>query len=269
LTVSDPARDEVVRLAARATAPDFYLTALLAPVDVRRDLVALAAVFGDVDRIVATVSDPHLAEIRLQWWREALSAALEGTLCGHPIADAAGIAMRRHALPLAEFEGLLEARAFDVYADAMPDEAGLLAYLDRSDGGQFRLLARVVGADPVSPPIGLAALAYGQARLLRHLPRFVHRGHAPFPQVDSHDGVALHAEISRRLDHATRQLALAGAAFRGADRATRLACLPLAVVAPYLSAYRQLGVEQSRAICDIQPIIRIWRMWLAHTLGRV
>ena len=67
-----PSRD--VRDAARAYDRDRYLSALLAPSRARDDLVVLAAYLGEIQRVPLMIREALAGEIRLQWWRDALSA---------------------------------------------------------------------------------------------------------------------------------------------------------------------------------------------------
>jgi 15-cis-phytoene synthase len=262
--VTDSPADEV-RLIARTWAPDHYLAALLAPPAVRADLIALAAFLGDVERIIATVSDPALAEIRLQWWREAIDGAGRGERTGAVIADALGEAIRRHALPTATFDDMLEARSFDLYADPLPDAAAFDAYLVKADGAPFVLAAMILGlpAAPVQPLIRAAADAYGRARLLRTTAAFTARGRDPFA-VARGDGRAAPAPIAE----ARAAFAMARAAWRTAAAPVRTACLPLAVVGPYLDATQGSDFDATRMVADVAPLTRVWRLFVSHTTGR-
>src|ERR671937_1120993 len=91
-------RDVIVEAAARANALDRFLAARLAPRKARRDLIALAAFMGETARIAATTRQPLVGEMRLQWWRDALSAT-SGEATGNPIAEALRETIERHALP--------------------------------------------------------------------------------------------------------------------------------------------------------------------------
>lgn len=257
--------NEEVRLAARAWAPDDYLAALLAPEYVRADLVAIAAFLGDVERILATVSEPALAEIRLQWWRDAIAGAARDERTGHPVADAIGEAIRRHSLPVAEFEGLIEARTHDLYADPLAGEAALEAYLDMADGAAFRLSARCRGADPSTALIAAAGQAYGRARLCRTLAQFVARGRNPFPGEAGEAGTI----IAVQLRAARESLASARALWAKSARDARGACLPLVLVGPYLKAASRPGHDPARMVGDITPLTRVWCLWRAHVTGRL
>ena len=259
--MADPL-DEEVRLAARTYAPDYYLASLLAPVAVRNDLIALAAFFGDVDRIIATISDPALAEIRLQWWRDAIMGAERNIRTGHPVADALGDAVRRHELPLDLFDGLLDARSFDLYADPVPDEPTFDAYLAKSDGAAFTLAARII--DPAGPTpsrlVQATGRAYGWMRVLRTLALAKARARDPFPPSFG----TREAASARARD----VLASARTAWRGASDKERLACLPLAVVGPYLNATERVDDDPTMMVADISPLTRVWRLWTAHVTKR-
>ena len=70
--------------AVRQHDPDRFFTALFAPADKRDALLALYEFNHELARARAMVSEPHLALIRLHWWREVL----EGTAKRHPLAEA-------------------------------------------------------------------------------------------------------------------------------------------------------------------------------------
>ena len=258
-----------VRSSARAWAPDHYFTALLAPRGAQADLVALAAFLGDVERIVATVSEPALAEIRLQWWRDAIFGAAQGELTGHPLADALGAAIRRHGLPVAEFAGLIEARTGDLYADPIADEQALGMYFHHTDGAAFRLAARCLGSQVWGVNlVQHTKHAYGITRLIRTLPVALARGRMPLPGVDYDNSARMQEGLRRWHQTARDRLVLGRAIWRHSPLPERAACLPLALVAPYLEAIGRPGHDPARMVADIAPLTRLWRLWLAHVTGR-
>src|ERR671926_643162 len=63
---------------------DRFLAALFAPEPARRGLLALYAFNVEVSRVRDRVSEPLPGEIRLQWWRDAISAREGGLDGGHP-----------------------------------------------------------------------------------------------------------------------------------------------------------------------------------------
>ena len=267
--MADDALDELRRTAKRS-APDAYVTALLAPHDRQRDMIALAAFFGDVERIVTTLSDPNIAEIRLQWWRDAIQSAPTGANTGHPGADALAHAITTHALPFETFDALLDARALDLYADPLPNEAALDAYLTKADGAAFQLFAKCLGsANPASSPlIVYTARACGIARLIANMPVFLARGRAPFPGCDAANPVELHSTLDVRRAQARDALNSARGIWRTSTQAERAACLSLALVGPYLKRSNNPGHDPARALTQVEPLTRMWRIWQAYALGR-
>lgn len=259
-----------LRQSAKSYAPDAYVTALLAPYDRQRDMIALAAFFGDVERIVTTLSDPNIAEIRLQWWRDAIQSAPVGSNTGHPGADALAHAIRTHALPFETFDALLDARALDLYADPLPNEAALDAYLTKTDGAAFQLFAQCLGsANPASSAlIPHAARACGLARLIANMPVFLARGRAPFPGCDAANPVERHSALDARRAQARDALNSARGIWRTSPQAERAACLSLALVGPYLKGSNRSGHDPARSVTQVEPLTRMWRLWQAYALGR-
>jgi 15-cis-phytoene synthase len=256
--------DDAIAL-ARGFAPDFYLAALLAPRAARTELVALAAFFGDVERIILTVSEPPLAEIRLQWWRDALIGAESGANSGHPVADFLGDGVRAGRLPIALFDDLIEARTFDLYADAVPDEAFVTGYYDKADGGAFRLAAGALGCghSPPSALIQAAGRLYGATRVHRSMVALRARGRMPFPGLAYEDDARLQAELSLRRDALAVGLTDARLLWRNGPLVERAACLPIALVADYLAILRRPEPASQRRV-GVLPLTRVWRLWRAH-----
>lgn len=274
---------DVVAIAARAYERDRYLTALLAPAAARPDLIALAAFAGEIARIPGYVSEPVLGEIRLQWWRDALDAQISGTATsGHPIADALGRALQRHRLDSTLLHGLIDAHSARLEAAPFADLPALADNLAASEAAQFTLAGRVLGSAAADPAlIHDAGQAYGLARLLIELPATLAEQRCLLPtNLLAAHGATLdrlgEPEALERLGDIVRQLAATadGAAqrvrggFRAAPPATRNALLPVALVRPYLQACQRGGLGAVQAM-DIAPLTRVWRLWLAHRLGRL
>lgn len=222
-----PSSDEAVTAAARAGEPDRYLAALLAPSAVRGDLIALAAFAAEIARVPAMVTrEAAMGEMRLQWWREALAETPGEGRAGHPVADAVRAAVRRHGLSREALEGLIDARALELYADPPPDERALAQGFERIEAALFALSARVLGAPGVGDGPALAAAchasgqAYGPARLLYTL---VLAGKPA--GTDQADAWRIRARA---------ELAAARRHVANLPRSVRPAFLPLALVEPYL-----------------------------------
>ncbi|MDX2205592.1 MAG: squalene/phytoene synthase family protein [Hyphomicrobiaceae bacterium] len=268
--------------AARDGAYDRAMAALLAPPPEREALLALAALSAELVRIAPqTRREPHMGEIRLQWWREALAPAAPPS--GNPVADAVKAAMARHGWAAADIEGIVDAHAHDGLADAYADDAELIAGLRLGEGALFRLAAATLGMAPGAELDRLAehaGVAYGLARRLLALPQLVALGHVPLPQarIDA-AGLSLpeilagEAEVAGLVADlgalAADRLALARPAVRGLGRRIRCAFLPLALVGSYLRKATRAGRNPLRDAAEVAPIERLARLLAAHALGRL
>ena len=284
ITESETSHEDVIRASARAWELDRYLAALLAPRQVRQDLLALAAFAGEVARIPAFVTEPMMGEIRLQWWREALENTDLATRSGHPVADATRLTAARHRLPLGLLIGFIDAQTVLLHDELIKDDQMLAAHLAKTEGALFELALRILGrGDETAHVTALAAgRAYGLARVLVELPALwaqrrilipkarLDAAGLTFPQVQAGvpaerltpvlEGLAQEAERSfgevRRLE---RQL----------SRAQCAALLPVAVVEPYLRAFRKGRRDPLREPLDIAPLRRVLALWWSHLRGRL
>jgi phytoene synthase len=94
---------------------DRFLAALFAPEPARSGLLALLALDHELSRTPSVTSEPLLAEIRLQWWREAVAeAAGQGKPRAQPIVEALSETVRRHGIALDALVALIDARAEEI-----------------------------------------------------------------------------------------------------------------------------------------------------------
>jgi phytoene/squalene synthetase len=177
-----------------------------------------------------------IAEIRLQWWRDALAEIAEG----RPV--------RRHevATPLAgvidaaaagALDRLVAARRADCYGDPFEDAAAFRDYLDETAGGLMWVAARALGAaDPA--PVRAAGQAAGLAGYFLAVPELAARGRQPLARLSE-------GELRGLAQDGLRQVAAA--------RAGRARIAPAARVA-LLAGWRAPGVL-ARAAADPARIL--------------
>jgi phytoene synthase len=279
-----------VREAVRAHDIDRYLSALLAREPARSDLMTLYAFAAEIVRIPNLVSDPLLGEIRLQWWRDALSRSCgngeaAAARTGAPLADALADVARRHRLPPGLLIGMADARSFDLAREPMPDAQALRAFLAKTEGALFNLAARVLGAQE-SAALERASEAAGDAvglvRVLCSIARDRARGLCRIPRTLLEDEEAsptdlLAGEQAEAVAHvvarmATRALARheeAARAVAGLAPAVLPAFLPLVMVPRYLDRLAAPGHRPLVREVEINPFTRVWRLWLARLRGRI
>jgi phytoene synthase len=268
-------------VAARAGEPDRYLAALLAPSHARPHLLALAAFAAELARIPQRAKrEPGMGRIRLEWWREAIEITAEQRRTGNPVADALRAAMAACRLPAAVLVEVIDARELDLARQDLADETALAGYLWSSEGALFALaggiLSRGFAAD-LRPAAAAAGQAYGLARLLMDLPHVLARGWVPIPQsrldafhVSSAELLASAAEgkamglVADLCGEARAALARSRQLVANLPRAVGPAFLPLALVETYLRALEGSAGPPPR----VAPLRRIWRIAVAHWIGR-
>ncbi|PRY95231.1 phytoene/squalene synthetase [Hasllibacter halocynthiae] len=215
--------------------PDRFRAAMAAAVPARAILFPLYAFNVEVSRAPWLTKEPLIAEMRLQWWIDALE-------------EIAGLGeVRRHEVttPLAavlDAEGArlltaaVEARRWDVHEKGMDDGEALDAHLDATAGNLLWVAARALGAGEGEGAIRGAAHAQGLAAWLRAVPALEAAGKRPLP-----DG---------------RPDAVAALARRGLDRlaGARRAGWPKAAAPAMLAAWRARPVLR-RAARDPYAVI--------------
>lgn len=93
---------ETLRQELRGLDGDLYLCHLFAPADKRDALLVLYHLYADIARIPASVSDPMIGAIRLQWFRDLLDGVADGESRGAPIGEALLVhpLAKNHLMPL-------------------------------------------------------------------------------------------------------------------------------------------------------------------------
>jgi phytoene synthase len=283
-SVSVASLDEL-REAAIAREPDRYLAATLAPAELRYDLIALAAFAAEISRVPDLVREPLAGEIRLQWWRDALTGGSGDAAAGHPVAVAMRAAIARFALPTEIVERVIDAQADALHGERPIDERAMRKRLAASEGGVFRLAARICAGDVAdydssnreddARTADLAGLAYGLSRgLLRARTYDAARLLIPHSLLlDSERDAVVDARVDAAVDAVSSMARSAHAdvavRMRQMSRRRRLAFLPLAMVRPNLRALqRELG-DSAAVPGDALPIGRLLRIGWAHVSGRV
>lgn len=271
---------EVLASHVRHSDPDRYFAALFAPQPRRTHLFALYAFNHELARVAETVREPMLGQIRLAWWQETLEAARAGNPRDHDVARAMSEALAAADLPQALFDGLIEARHFDLTDAMFVDLSALETYVDATSGNIMRLAARILGAGETAETLARnAGLAYGLTGLLRAVPHHAQRRKLYLPR----DLVE-----SERLDPETvfagrGSDALARVVYAVALRARRhfadardlrmpkpaaAAFLPAALVPLYLKGLARTGFDPFR-LTEVTIHRRQMRLLSASLRGRV
>lgn len=283
---TQPATDSSsVAAIARTGEPDRYLAALLAPPRQREALLALAAFATELARIPLRIAhEPAVGEIRLQWWRDALTLPPE-LRTGHPVADAVRHTAQAQGLSAELLEALIDGNLLVLDAASPLTEEALTDLLWKTEGALFALGAQVVGlsASPgVHAGCAAAGQAYGAARLLLGLPHALAHRRVPLAKVQLvAAGLSAEELLAGTADaRIERLIAACSAQIRGnlevarqfaarLPRTARVPFLPLALVEPYLRAVERSGRAFLHEETRVAPLTRVCRIAAAHLFGRL
>jgi len=190
----------------RRADPERFLAVMAAPVPARAVLFPLHAMNVEVARAPWVTQEAMIAEMRLQWWRDALEEiAAGGPVRRHEVVTPLAAVLR--PVQAAELDEYIAVRSWDIYRDPFEDEAHFTRYIDRSAGSLLWAATRALGEaeERVVRDFGMAV---GIANWLRAVPELEARGRVPL--LDGRpEGVRRLAE--RGLDHLSRARAARGA----------------------------------------------------------
>ncbi|MGJ8611618.1 MAG: squalene/phytoene synthase family protein [Octadecabacter sp.] len=157
--------------------PDRFMAAMAAPVGARRVLFALYAFNVEVARAPWVTEEPMIAEMRLQWWRDALEEiASGGPVRRHDVTTA--LAEVLDADGAKALDRLVAARRWDIYKDAFEDAAHFQEYLEATSGELMWQAARALGATDRAASVAFGRVT-GLARYLGAVAALEEKGRVP------------------------------------------------------------------------------------------
>ena len=166
--------------------PDRHAVTRAADPAAQARLWPLYALNLEVARAPWVTQEPMIAEMRLQWWREAVEEIAAGKAArAHEVAAPLAGVMRDAALPVEVLDAMIAARRWDIYRDPFDGAEALFAHLDATAGNLMWLAALALGA-PASAeaPVRDFARGAGLAAWLRAAPELEARGRAPLPDPE-------------------------------------------------------------------------------------
>lgn len=194
--------------------PDRFRAAMAAPVEARSVLFPLYALNVEVSRAPWVTQEPMIAEMRLQWWRDALDEIAQGG----PV--------RRHEVvtPLsavlspdqaAKMDQYIAVRRWDIYRDSFEDPDHFENYIAQSAASLMWVAAQALGPaeEQVVRDVGHAA---GIANWLLAIPELEARGRIPLLDGTPEGVRKLAREALDRLHNARRHRDAVSKPARGA-----------------------------------------------------
>jgi NADH dehydrogenase [ubiquinone] 1 alpha subcomplex assembly factor 6 len=263
---------------------DRYQTVLFAPVARREALFALYAFNYEIARVRERVTEPILGRMRLEWWREVVTAAFDGGLIRHHVVvESLTAAIREYPLTRAHFDRLIDTRENDLLDEPL---ASLKALEDYAEGTSARLVylaLEILGArDPPTTLAGFhAGIGYALAGLLHAMPylaltgrRFIPTDIAARTGFDDADYRSLRARPALRAASAelaaaaSRHLASARSHRATIARSVLSALLPATIARRSLTRLRRAGYDPFEPSLTTRDPLQSWRLAIAMLLGR-
>ncbi len=152
---------------------DRYLAILLTPEKQRAAIAAFFAFDAEMMRIPSTVSEPMLANIRFQWWRETLEAMTPMGEPGHEIAAALSDTFFQIGIAPSDLVSLIDLRERDLAEEPFQTVDDLESYQREVAAQHLKLISRIVGQaldERTSETATTHLLVYGLVNQLRRLP---------------------------------------------------------------------------------------------------
>ncbi len=231
--------DDAIATLVRRHDPDRFLTALFAPPEHRDALLTLYAFDHELARAREVTSEPHLALIRLHWWREVV----EGARRRHEVATPLAALLDSGRLPAAALLPIID--AYEVEAEpSIETLSAWRGWLLEGSGGIAVAAGHLLGA-PDPEALRQAGAAVGAARVIRWNHQLARKNRCLLPEDLLADaGLSVHAAIAAPEQPAVRQvlrrLAEEGRRFLAQAQMHRLSRSGLAAALPAVLARRDL-----------------------------
>jgi len=230
--------------------PDRFMAVMAAPAALRGGLFVLYAFNLEVARAPWVTEQRLIAEMRLQWWRDVLTASVAPA---HEVAGPLWDLIARAGLPVGVLDHLIAARRWDCGREAHADQVALDDYLDATSGGLLWLAHRACGGTDEAAARS-AGWAAGLAAWLRAAAALAASGRVPL--VD--DSPAAIVTLARRgLDRLASARGVRGPALLAAWQAGPI--LRQAVSDPDAVAEGRLGLSEFRRRGGL-----LWRATTGH-----
>ncbi|WP_299789124.1 squalene/phytoene synthase family protein [uncultured Marivita sp.] len=157
--------------------PDRFAATMAAPVAVRKVLFPIYAFNVEVSRAPWVTKEAIIAEMRLQWWTDALEEIASGGLVRrHEVVTSLAHVLDAEAARV--LQRAVQARLWDIYRDPFENEAAFSKYIE--DTAASLLLAAAQSLTGQRPS-ALTDLGYamGLAQFLRAVPELERQGRRP------------------------------------------------------------------------------------------
>lgn len=273
--------DEYCRDKAAPGGSSFYYSVLFLPQDTRRALTALFAYFQEI-REITECTDPEIAKIKFQWWRQELASAFSEQ-AHHPITLALLPAAKQFGLPQDELQNIINGVESGLAQNRHADFASLRAHCCATHGIAEQLAARILGARSTAAQqcARELGLAFGltdvilnvrddarRNRVLLPLDELTRFGVTAAEILNQRETEGLKKLIEFAIDRAENCYNRAISEFSAAERKAQRTRFALAAIQRVLlKEIRKNGGRILRRRVDLTPIRKLWLGWIAWVEG--
>ncbi|MEM6566283.1 MAG: squalene/phytoene synthase family protein [Pseudomonadota bacterium] len=236
--------------------PDRFAAVMISPVAARPVLFSLYAANLEIARAPWVSNEPMIAEMRLQWWRDAFDEIVESK------------SVRRHEIvtPLAHvidveaarnLADLVDARRQDIKQNIFEDQSALDIYLDRTAGTLMWTAARLLGAPAWSEQmVRRVGQANGLARYLQAVAALEAQGRVPL--IDGRPKA-----IAALAHNAQQTLGKMQSDHKALPAAAKPALLEAFQAAALLKRAAHTPQNVADGTLTLAPLHRSWLLWRA------
>ncbi len=261
---------------AAQSGSSFYYSFLFLPREKREAITALYAFCREVDDAVDECSDAAIARTKLAWWRSELANAYAGNP-QHPVSKALLPAIRRHGLPIEQFQEIIDGMEMDLEQNRYADFKALHLYCYRVASVVGQLAATLFGYQErqtlkYAHDLGLA---FQLTNIIRDVGEDARRNRIYLPQDElARFGVTEQDILQRRATPAFRELMefqvararqIYAQAFQHLPRVDRRTQRPgLVMAAIYQALLGEIEREQFQVLnqrTSLTPLRKLWIAW--------
>ncbi len=255
---------------------DLYYSLLYTSGQRRIAAEALHAFAREVRRIPTECSDPGVARMKLQWWREELARAAAGQP-RHPVGTALNDVYTEFEISPRHFEPLIDGVESELQMVTPPSQDLIDDYCRAVGGTLWRAWAQINGGDDGACADNAARLAgyVERANILRTLREDLDSGlcklnaeqlafHGISHQqlTDYQATSAIRTLFAAEVTAIRNGLAASRSAFTAVHRQQQLGMLIVAAITDAtLTAYEEGGLAFLNSRVDLTPLRKLWIAW--------
>ena len=281
---------EYAQQTAAASGSSFYYAFLFLPAPQRAAITAFYAFCREIDDVVDEVSDPGVAQAKLDWWRREATLTVSGSP-SHPALQALQPHMAVYGIRPEHLLQVIEGCQMDLTQTRYLDYAGLRQYCHLVAGVVGEVAARIFGqTDPGTTAYAhRLGLALQLTNIIRDVGEDATRGRVYLPiedlqrfDVKAHElvkrGTTSDASFPERfkalmrfqIERADSVYAEALALLPDVDRRAQKPGLMMASI--YRTLLQEIAAEPALVLTQrvsLTPLRKLWLAWKVQALGRL